>query len=99
MSKAKATAAPSGAAREIKQQRAKQRPKPGGYVHQPSAGFTPSDPKRLNVGSPVEHQRFGFGKITGMEGSPPNQMATIAFDKLGEKKLLLKFAKLRLAEA
>ncbi len=97
--KAKPTAAPSGAAREIKQQRAQQRAKTGGYVHQPSAGFTPSDPLRLNVGSPVEHQRFGFGKITGMEGSPPNQMATIAFDKLGEKKLLLKFAKLRLADA
>ncbi len=96
--KAKPTAPPSGAAKEINRQRAARRPEPTGYVHTPTPGFLPSDPASLRVGSGVEHQRFGFGKITAMEGSAPNQMATIAFDQLGEKKLLLKFAKLRVAD-
>ena len=38
---------------------------------------------------------FGKGKVNSLEGEPENVKATIAFDNSGEKKLLLKFAKLR----
>lgn len=48
----------------------------------------------VEVGERVKHQRFGLGVIKGLEGSGPNKKAVINFDNAGEKKLLLKFAKL-----
>jgi DNA helicase II / ATP-dependent DNA helicase PcrA len=46
----------------------------------------------------VEHQRFGFGKVVNMEGSFPNTKATIFFQGIGQKQLLLKFAKLKIVK-
>lgn len=51
---------------------------------------------KIEEGMRVEHLRFGKGKVTKMEGEEPNKKATIQFDKMGEKQLLLKFAKLRI---
>lgn len=48
----------------------------------------------VKEGQRVKHQRFGRGLITLIEGSGPNKKATITFENAGEKKLLLKFAKL-----
>ncbi len=48
----------------------------------------------VSIGERVKHPRFGFGKITDLEGNGPNKKAVIAFENVGEKKLLLKFAKL-----
>ncbi len=48
----------------------------------------------LKVGYNVEHDRFGKGKVTGLEGSFPNQKATVFFPRVGQKVLILKFAKL-----
>jgi len=42
----------------------------------------------------VEHERFGFGKVISMEGKKPDIKATIFFKEIGQKQLLLKFAKL-----
>ena len=67
-------------------------------AHVPSSGFTPSDTKNLQVGMEVEHERFGFGKVVNMEGKNPDLKATIFFKELGQKQLLLKFAKLRILE-
>ena len=53
-----------------------------------------ADAEDINVGDRVKHQRFGHGQIKEMEGSGPNKKAVIQFDNVGEKKLLLKFAKL-----
>lgn len=53
-----------------------------------------ADADEINVGDRVKHQRFGHGRIKEMEGSGPNKKAVIQFDNVGEKKLLLKFAKL-----
>lgn len=53
-----------------------------------------ADADEINVGDRVKHQRFGHGRIMEMEGSGPNKKAVIQFDNVGEKKLLLKFAKL-----
>ena len=50
---------------------------------------------KLSEGMKVEHERFGEGTITVLEGPYPNQKATVSFAGHGEKKLLLKFAKLR----
>jgi len=65
-------------------------------AHVPSEGFSPSDTSGLQVGMEVEHERFGFGKVVHMEGTKPDLKATIFFKELGQKQLLLKFAKLRI---
>ncbi len=64
-------------------------------AHVPTEGFTPSDTSNLQVGMEVEHERFGFGKVMVLEGNKPDIKATIFFQGLGQKQLLLKFAKLR----
>jgi DNA helicase-2/ATP-dependent DNA helicase PcrA len=56
------------------------------------AGDT-ADKLDLKVGYNVNHERFGKGKVVALEGSPPSK-ATVFFPKVGNKQLLLKFAKL-----
>lgn len=65
-------------------------------AHVPTPGFAPSDTSNLQVGMEVEHERFGFGKVINIEGSKQDKKATIFFKELGQKQLLLKFAKLRI---
>jgi DNA helicase-2/ATP-dependent DNA helicase PcrA len=57
--------------------------------------FTGSDSSMFNQGDAVEHERFGKGLIISIEGQSPNTTATVSFEKEGNKKLLLRFAKLR----
>lgn len=52
--------------------------------------------RSLQVGNAVVHEKFGQGIITEIEGNWPESKATIKFTNAGEKKLLLKFAKLRI---
>ncbi|SHM30334.1 DNA helicase-2 / ATP-dependent DNA helicase PcrA [Chitinophaga jiangningensis] len=66
-------------------------------THVPTPGFAPDDPAGMEPGMQVEHQKFGFGTITGMEGAPNNRIATVVFPKGGgEKKIMLNYAKLRI---
>jgi DNA helicase-2/ATP-dependent DNA helicase PcrA len=65
-------------------------------AHVPSPGFAPSDTSNLQAGMEVEHERFGFGKVLNIEGNKPDVKATIFFKEIGQKQLLLKFAKLRI---
>jgi len=65
-------------------------------AHVPTPGFSPSDTSGLQVGMEVEHERFGFGKVISLEGTKPDVKATIFFKEIGQKQLLLKFAKLRI---
>ena len=66
--------------------------------HTPSENFRPSDTSNLQVGNKVEHQKFGFGEVTKMEGSAHNPIATVKFELNGEKKIMLNYAKLRIVE-
>ncbi|HXB92361.1 MAG TPA: UvrD-helicase domain-containing protein [Puia sp.] len=66
--------------------------------HNPSPDFVASDTSALQVGQKVEHQKFGFGEVTGMEGSAHNPIATVKFQLNGEKKIMLNYAKLRIVE-
>ncbi|MGF1583923.1 MAG: ATP-dependent helicase [Bacteroidales bacterium] len=50
----------------------------------------------LQTGMIVEHERFGRGRITAIEGDSPNTKATVLFTTSGQKHLLLKFAKLKI---
>lgn len=67
-------------------------------AHVPTEGFTPEDTSGLQVGHEVEHERFGFGKVINLEGNKPDIKATIFFKEIGQKQLLLKFAKLRIVK-
>jgi DNA helicase-2/ATP-dependent DNA helicase PcrA len=66
--------------------------------HKPSGNFIPSDTSNLQVGQKIEHQKFGFGEVTKMEGSNHNPIATVKFEHNGEKKIMLNYAKLRIVE-
>lgn len=69
------------------------------YVHKPAENFVADDAMRIQTGMEVEHQRFGFGKVLSLEGSPSDRIATIFFQNdVGQKKILLKFAKLRIVD-
>jgi DNA helicase-2/ATP-dependent DNA helicase PcrA len=65
------------------------------YQHVPSADFKQSDPMSLQEGQRVEHQKFGFGMIIKLEVNGAERKAHINFEQgVGEKTLLLSFAKL-----
>ena len=51
---------------------------------------------KLTVGNLIEHSRFGLGKVIKLEGFGANIKAEILFENVGTKKLLLKFAKLKI---
>jgi DNA helicase II / ATP-dependent DNA helicase PcrA len=73
------------------------RPTPS-FVHQVSDNFIPNHPNEIQLNHKVEHQKFGFGIIKNIEGNGDERKAVIQFDKLGDKQLLLKFAKLKIVE-
>jgi DNA helicase II / ATP-dependent DNA helicase PcrA len=52
--------------------------------------------KDLQPGMTVEHERFGQGKVLQIEGVFPNNKATVFFQGVGQKQLLLKFARLKI---
>ncbi len=57
-----------------------------------------SENKPLKVGYNVQHERFGKGKVTALEGKSPNQKATVFFPRVGQKTLILRFAKLEILD-
>jgi DNA helicase-2/ATP-dependent DNA helicase PcrA len=64
-----------------------------------SAQFTADDAEaimKLQSGMQVEHEKFGIGKVLNVEGMLPNKKATVFFEGVGQKQLLLKFAKLKI---
>ena len=68
-----------------------------GSSSQAPRDFTPSDPSMIQVGTRVEHPRFGIGEVHQLEGTGSNIKATVQFP-IGTKQLLLKFAKLRVVD-
>ena len=47
----------------------------------------------LRVGSQIEHSRFGRGKVVALSGKGIDAKATVRFENVGTKQLLLRFAK------
>ncbi|MFK7900812.1 MAG: ATP-dependent helicase [Cyclobacteriaceae bacterium] len=64
----------------------------------PSADFAPSDTSNLQVGMKVEHPKFGYGKVSLIDTEGNNRKAKVKFESVGEKTLLLTFAKLRITD-
>ena len=59
----------------------------------PSVGNAP-----LHAGQTIEHERFGLGTVLRVEGSGENVKAAIRFENVGEKQLLLRFARFKVIE-
>ena len=57
-----------------------------------------SNEQDIKVGYNVEHDRFGKGKVTKLEGSGADKKATIFFPHHGSKTVLLRFANLKIIE-
>ncbi len=58
--------------------------------------FKPDSAHDMEQGMKVKHQRFGIGKIELLEGPEANRIATISFGGLGNKKIMLNYAKLQI---
>ena len=53
----------------------------------------------IKIGDVIEHQRFGIGTIIWLEGRGDNKKATVKFNNVGTKQLLLKFAKYKVIKS
>lgn len=65
-------------------------------THTPSENFKPDDTNLLQKGMKVEHIKFGFGRVVIIESLGNDRKATIDFEAVGTKTLLLSFAKLKI---
>jgi DNA helicase II / ATP-dependent DNA helicase PcrA len=74
-------------------------PRPAAAAYKPPVDFKPSDTSGLKEGMQVEHPKFGFGTVVQMDFSGADKKAKINFSAVGEKTLLLSFAKLRIVPA
>ncbi|MBE6284238.1 MAG: ATP-dependent DNA helicase [Mediterranea massiliensis] len=62
----------------------------------PSSSSTPAAADSgLRVGQYIEHERFGLGEVLKVEGAGDNAKATIRFQNVGDKQLLLRFARFK----
>ena len=55
-----------------------------------------SDLSKITNGIRVKHNKFGEGKVLSITGEGSNKKATVFFNGIGQKQLLLKFAKLEI---
>ena len=62
---------------------------------QPAAESQSAAVGGLKEGCVIEHERFGMGKVTRLEGSGENLKATVQFENAGVKQLLVKFARFK----
>ena len=63
---------------------------------QPASDFEASDPALLREGMRVQHLNFGKGTVITIEGAGANKKASVAFDGVGTKQLMLRFARLKI---
>ena len=71
-------------------------------LHQSQSMKSSSQPTPANgsvsAGTRILHERFGKGIITAVEGSGIDTKATVNFENVGTKQLLLRFAKFKVME-
>ena len=68
-------------------------------VTTPHPNNTPSVTPTISKGDSVEHLRFGKGKVLQLDGVGGDAKAEIQFETQGVKKLILKFAKLKVLDS
>lgn len=52
----------------------------------------------LSAGKHIEHSRFGRGEVIQVEGAGMDTKATVRFENVGTKQLLLRFAKIKILD-
>lgn len=62
------------------------------------AGTVAKDVPNVSVGTRILHERFGSGVVTATEGKGIDSKATVDFQNVGVKQLLLRFAKFKIAD-
>lgn len=70
-------------------------------VQKPRTATIPNTPAQIGsimAGMTVSHEKFGIGKVLGVEGEGDSRKATVFFEGVGQKQLMLKFAKLSVVE-
>lgn len=66
----------------------------GSFASTPATrAATEAKAKSLQIGTIIQHERFGKGKVIALEGSGDGSKAQVEFENCGTKNLLLKFAK------
>ncbi|MGZ5242666.1 MAG: ATP-dependent helicase [Bacteroidia bacterium] len=65
-------------------------------TYTPSADFVAEDVSGVQAGMAVEHNRFGLGKVIQVEGAGDDKKITIFFQEIGQKQILLKYAKMKI---
>ena len=64
----------------------------------PTAPNSPAAINAIQAGMTVCHTKFGIGKVLSIEGSGNDRKAIVYFDDIGQKTLLLAFAKLTIID-
>ena len=84
-----------------KPQQAPKKKQPVTFVQRGPA--VPNNPAQIGAimpGMKVQHEKFGIGKVLAVEGSADSRKATVFFEGgVGNKQLMLKFAKLTIIES
>ena len=60
------------------------------------SGSSTGDTFDIHEGCVIEHQRFGRGTVVKVEGTGENTKATVTFENMGTKQLLVKFARFKI---
>lgn len=64
----------------------------------PAIANSPAQINSIMPGMKVSHDKFGIGKVLNIEGDGDSRKATVFFEGVGSKQLMLKFAKLSIVE-
>ena len=76
----------------------KLQPKASALPQGPTAMRSPAEINAIQVGMQVQHAKFGIGKVISVEGAGKDRKAVVFFENIGQKTLLLAFAKLAIIE-
>ena len=66
--------------------------------HGPAVTNSPAAINAIMPGMKVHHEKFGTGTVQAIEGAGDSRKATVFFEGVGQKQLMLKFAKLTIIE-
>ena len=67
-------------------------------IHGPAVANSPAEINAIMPGMKVQHEKFGVGQVLNIEGVADSRKATVFFEGVGQKQLMLKFAKLTIIE-
>lgn len=72
------------------------RPLPQRPEFEVDSNFQAEDTSNISSGMNIEHHRFGLGKVVQVEGNGDSLKATIEFNEIGQKQILVKYARMRI---